>query len=94
MMARVRHETRDDLDFGGDEPEGAQVILRLVDGRELVRRIGAARGMPADTISDHELRVKFVRNTGGGDAAEAFARRLMLLEREPDCGFIAHGTAA
>ncbi len=94
MMTRVRHEARDDLDFGGDEPEGAQVTLRLLDGRELIRRIGAARGMPADPISDHELRVKFVRNAGGGDAAEAFARRLMLLEREPDCGFIAQGAAA
>lgn len=94
MMARVRHVTRDDLGFAGDEPEGASVTLRLFDGRELVRRIGAARGMPGDPISDQELCAKFVSNAGGGAAAEAFARRLMLLEREPDCHFIAHGMAA
>lgn len=93
LMARVRHETRGDLGFGQHEPEGAQVTLRLFDQRERTRRIGAARGMPADPMSEDELRAKFVRNAGGRPPAEALARRLLALDREPDCDFVERGTA-
>ena len=94
MMARVRHETLADLQFAQHEPEGAQVTLRLFDRRECTLRIGAARGMPTASMSNDELRAKFVRNAGAGSAAEVLARRLLELDREPDCDFIAHGTIA
>ena len=92
MMARVRHETLADLQFAQHEPEGAQVTLRLFDRRECTLRIGAARGMPTASMSNDELRAKFVRNAGAGSAAEVLARRLLELDREPNCDFIAHGT--
>jgi 2-methylcitrate dehydratase PrpD len=90
LMARVRQVTRPDIDFGLDGPEGAQVAIRWANGRESVRRVVAARGMPADPATDDELLAKFLRNAGSAADAQALAERLLALEAQADCDAIGY----
>jgi 2-methylcitrate dehydratase PrpD len=85
LMARVRQDTRPDLEVGPDAPEGAEVAVRWRDGHESMRRVAAARGMPADPATDDDLLAKFLCNAGNATRAQSLATRLLTLEAQADC---------
>lgn len=67
---------RDDALHSEAAPEGARVTIRLNDGRELSDYLGVPKGMPANPLSDAELRDKFLACCDAGGLARPEAKAL------------------
>lgn len=61
-----------------------RVDILLTDGRTLTGRVPHSHGGPGAPLSDTALHAKYLGTTGGGEAAEELAERILGLDREPD----------
>lgn len=82
-MAKVEM-IRDDALHHDDAPEGARVTIHLRSGKVLTDYLGVPEGMPANPMSDADLREKFMRCCEAGgvlpDDAGALHARLDKIE--------------